>query len=162
MCFPGLRSTRLRCLVSFSSRSYTSEPAGIPVDAHLTIWFLNENKPSLQRSLQRRSMRLRAGYGRQLFVTKIISQSNRGRPQVSHQPISERKYVLDSDSPGDGILTRSSGGLTVSKVFRHETDVGILGQDTCSVSSISVSGRKHFFNPTPIDSPVHRSALQSE
>ena len=143
MCFPGLRSTRVRCLVWFSSRKQSQSPVRIPVDAHQAAGFLNENMPSLQRSLQRRSMRLRAGYGRQLFVTRIISQSNRGRyPQVSHQPTSERKYDPKSDSPGDGIHTRSSSGLTVSIVFRHETDVWIPGQDTCSVSFINFSGRK--------------------
>ena len=58
------------------------------------------------------------------------------------QSPSERKYTLESDSPWDGILTRSSNGLTVSNDFRLELTAEIYRQDTCSVPFISVSERK--------------------
>ena len=113
-----------------------SEPRSDPSFPHRTFRFLNENMPSLQRSLQRRFMRLRAGYGRQLFVTRIISQSNRGRrSQVSHQPTSERKKDLKTDSPGDGILLRNSSGLTVSKVFVTKLTLGFRGRKPAACPS---------------------------
>lgn len=47
-------------------------------------------------------------------------------------------------------------------IFVLKLTAEIYRQDTCSVPFISVSERKWIIDTLPINSPVHRSALQSE